>query len=59
MVGFGIGIMVTVIYFIIAAFSRHFKKMYINILNIILSLSQALLLALFGSFIEILIAWPL
>ena len=36
MVGFAIGILVTVIYFIIAAFSRYFKEMYINILNIII-----------------------
>ena len=36
MLGFAIGIMVTVIYYIIAAFSRHFKEMYINILNILI-----------------------
>ena len=36
MVGFAIGIPVTVIYFTIAAFSRPFKEMYINILNVII-----------------------
>ena len=36
MVGLAIGIPVTVIYFTIAAFSRPFKEMYINILNVII-----------------------
>ena len=35
-VGFAIGMPVTVIYFTIAAFSRPFKEMYINILNVII-----------------------
>ena len=35
-IGIAIGIPVTVIYFTIAAFSRPFKEMYINILNVII-----------------------
>ena len=35
-VGFAIGIPVTVIYFTIAAFSRPFKEIYINILNVLI-----------------------
>ena len=35
-VGFAIGMPVAVIYFTIAAFSRPFKEMYINILNVII-----------------------
>ena len=36
LVGLAIGIPVTVLYFTIAAFSRPFKEMYINILNVII-----------------------
>ena len=36
MIGIAIGIPVTVIYFTIAAFSRPFKEMYINILSVII-----------------------
>ena len=59
-IGFAIGIPVTVIYFTIAAFSRPFKEMYINILSVIIFTVTGIFVgSVLFFYLNLNIVWPL